>query len=247
MSHGTASATVGTTNTAAAARYAAADSTSAVATPAQPAHAQHRAGAARRQRARRRPPGRAGDQRPGQGSAPRGAHRGVVGEQLDQQLHRAQRVGAADQPREGGVHRGERLQNQVVTGPQVSPLVGEDGRDFGVGERVQRPFADHHPAAHTRQAVGKRLRDVQDAKIARPGARLGERRIVSDPDQIDHHAVVGPPSPIRDGHPDHGDHQSGADQHGQREDARCMPPTAATRAGRRRRRCWPWAARRDRA
>ncbi len=66
----------------------------------------------------RRPAGRAGDQRPGQGSAAGGAYGGVVREQLDEQLHRAQRVGAADESRESGVRRGERFQNQVVAGAQ---------------------------------------------------------------------------------------------------------------------------------
>ena len=218
MSHGTATATVGTTKTATAARYAAAASTGLLPRPDKPAHPQHRAGPVRGQRAGRRPAGRAGDQRPGQGSAPGSAHGGVVRQQLDEQLHRAQRVGAADEPREGGVRRGERLQNQVVAGAQMGPLVGEDGGDFGVGERVQRSLADHHPAAHAGQTVGKRLGDVQDAQIARVRARLRQGRIVADPDQIHDHAVMGAPSPIGDGHAHQRHHQPDTDQHGQRED-----------------------------
>ena len=87
---------------------------------------------ARGQRAGRGPAGRACDQGTGQGSGPGGAHRGVVGEQFDEQPDRVQRVGAADEPREGGVHRGEHLEHQVVTGPQVRALVGEDRGDLVV-------------------------------------------------------------------------------------------------------------------
>ncbi len=129
---------VGTTSTAAAARYAAADSTRLLPRPDEPAHPQHGAGTARGQRARRCAPGRAGDQGPRQGSAAGRAHRGVVGQQFDQQLHRAQRVGAADEPRKRGVDGGERLQNQVVAGAQMGSLVAEDGGDLGVVERGQR-------------------------------------------------------------------------------------------------------------
>ena len=64
--------------------------------------------------------GRAGDQSPGQGSGAGGAHGGVVGEHFDEQPHRVQRAGAADEPGEGGVHGGEHLEHQVVAGPQVA-------------------------------------------------------------------------------------------------------------------------------
>ena len=81
-------------------------------------------------------PGRARHQGAGQGSGACGAHRGVVGEQFDEQAHRVECVGAADETREGGVHRGEHLQHQVVAGAQVGTLVAEDGGDLAVGESV---------------------------------------------------------------------------------------------------------------
>ncbi len=77
---------------------------------------------------------------------------------LDEQPDRVQRAGAADEPGEGGVHRGEHLEHQVVAGPQMGALVGQDRRDLGVAQRRQRALADHHAAAHTGQAVGQRLR-----------------------------------------------------------------------------------------
>jgi hypothetical protein len=130
------------------------------------------------------------------------------------------------------MHRGERFQNQVMPGSQMGPLVGEDGRDFVVGESGQRSFADHNPAAHTRQTVGKRLWNVQDAKIARAGAPLGEGHVVSDSHQIDHHAVVSTPSPIGDDHLHYGNHQPGAHQHGQGEDCDvCRPQRPPEPAG----------------
>ena len=104
-----------------------------------------------------------------------------------------------------------------MPGSQMRPLVAEDGRDLGIVERRQGSFADHHAAAYSRQTVGKRLRDVQDAKVAGAGGGLGQRGIVSDVDQVDHHAVVRPPSPIGDGHSQDRDHQTRTDQHGQRE------------------------------
>ena len=120
--------------------------------------------------------------------------------------------------------RGECFQNKVVAGAQMSALVGEDGRDFRIAERVQRSFADHHPAAYPGQTVGKRLRHVQDAKVSGPGARVGKGSIVPDPDEIDHHAVVGPTAPSADGHPHQGDRQPGTDQHSQREDGDVRHP-----------------------
>ena len=172
VSHGTASATVGT-------------------------H-QHRRGGRRRRRRRRArllaaPPRRRTRSTvvgPPAASAPRGvcaaaqatsarargvgpvrAHRGVVGEQLDEQAHRVERVRAADEARERGVHRGEHLEHQVVPGPKVRALVRQDRRHLVVRQRVQRALADHDAAAHAGQAVGQRLRDV--AGCAAPLAAIG--------------------------------------------------------------------------
>ena len=55
------------------------------------------------------------------------------------------------------MHRGEHLENQVVPGPQMGALVGEDRGDLVVGQGLQRALADHDAAAHTGQAVGQRL------------------------------------------------------------------------------------------
>ena len=182
MSHGTATATVGNTNTATAARYAPAASTGLLPRPDS-------------RRTRNTVLG------PPAASAPDGARpdaqvtnaraRGVrpvartaasSREQLHEQLHRAQRVGAADQPRKSGMRGGERLQNQVVTRTQMGPLVGEDGGDFCVGKVVQCSLADHDTTTHARQAVGQRLRDVQDlaghasSRTTPPGPQRGRPR-----------------------------------------------------------------------
>lgn len=61
--------------------------------------------------------------------------------------------------------------------------MGKDRRDLGVGERGQCAFADHNPATHTGQTVGKGLRDVQDPKVAGPRARLGKRTVAG------HHVI----------------------------------------------------------
>ena len=97
---------------------------------AEAAHPQHGGRAARGQCAGRGASGRAGDQGAGQGSGARGAHGGVVGEHFDEQADGVERVGAADESGEGGVHRGEHLENQVVAGPQVGAFVGEDRGDL---------------------------------------------------------------------------------------------------------------------
>ena len=123
---------------------------------------------ARGERAGRCATGRARHQCPGQGSGARGPHRGVVGEQFDQQPHRVERVGAADEAGEGGVDGGEHLEHQIVAGSQVRVLVAEDRRHLGVRQRAQRALADDDATADAGQAVGQRLLDVQDAKSVGP-------------------------------------------------------------------------------
>ena len=82
----------------------------------------------------------------------------------------------------------ERLQHQIVTGTQMCTLMGQDGGDLGVGQGAQGALADHDTAVHPGQAVGQRLRHVEDAQAAGP----------RNPDEVDHHAVVGPPTPRPD-------------------------------------------------
>ena len=79
--------------------------------------------------------GRTRDQRARQRSGARGAHGGVVGEHFDEQPDGIKGVSAADESGEGGVHRGEHLENQVVTGPQMGAFVGEYRGDLAVGQR----------------------------------------------------------------------------------------------------------------
>ena len=66
--------------------------------------------------------GGARDQGAGQRPGPRGAHGGVVGEHLDEQPDRGQRAAAADEPGEGGLDGDERLEHQIVAGPQWARL-----------------------------------------------------------------------------------------------------------------------------
>ncbi|OOK73366.1 hypothetical protein BZL30_4977 [Mycobacterium kansasii] len=168
--------------------------------------------------------------RPGRGPArpARRAHRGVVSEQFHQELHGTQGIGAADEPRKRRVYGGECLQDQVVAGPQMRPLVGENCGDFLVGQRGQRSLADHYPATDAGQAIGKRLRHVEHAQIPGSRARLGQRGAVPYSNQIDHHAVMSPTAPSGDGHPNYGNHQPGPDQHSQREDGDvCRPQRPA--------------------
>ena len=87
-------------------------------------------------------------------------------------------MGAADESGEGGVHRGEHLENQVVTGPQMGAFVGEYRGDLAVGQRFQRSLADHDAAAHPGQAIGERLFDIEDAQPTRLDTDLGWVRSV---------------------------------------------------------------------
>ena len=133
--------------------------------------------------------GPAGTQNTGQSGAC-GAHRGIVGEQFDEQPHRVQRAGAADEAGEGGVHRSEHFEHQVVTGPQVRPLVAQDRGDLGGREGLQRSLADHHAAANTRKAIGERLFDIEDAQIVHVRAVLHGHPVGRLPEQVDQHPVV---------------------------------------------------------
>ena len=128
----------------------------------------------------RRATRRAGHQGAGQGSAAGHPDRGVVGQQLDQQLHRVQSACAADESGECGVRGGERLEDQIVSGAQMGTLVAEDRGNLGLGERVQRALADHHSAADAGQTVGQRLRHFEDAQVATPGAGPRGDRVRGD-------------------------------------------------------------------
>ena len=123
VSHGTASARVGTDEHGGRGEVGGGGKARLFGRPPRRRTPQHRGRAARGQCAGRGASGRAGDQGAGQGSGARGAHRGVVGEHFDQQPDRVERVAAADEAREGGVHRGEHLEHQVVTGPQMGAFV----------------------------------------------------------------------------------------------------------------------------
>ena len=107
------------------------------------------------------------------------------------------------------MHRGEHLENQVVTGPQVRALMGQDRGDLVVGQGRQRALADDHATAHAGQAVGQRLGHVEDAQPA--FLRLART-------QVDDHAVMGPAAPGGDRDLHHGNGQPGADHQRQRED-----------------------------
>ena len=131
------------------------------------------------------------------GVGPAGAHGGVVGEHFDQQADGVESVAAADESGEGGVYRGEHLENKVVAGPQVGAFVGEDRRHLIVAQRIQRTLTDHDAAAYTRQAVGQRLCHIEDPQVV--ALRLA--------DQVDDHPVVRPAAPGGDCHLQHGEGQ----------------------------------------
>ncbi len=167
---------------------------------------------------------RAGHQGAGQGSAAGCPDRGVVGQQLGQQLHRVQSACAADESGECGVRGGERLEDQIVTGAQMGTLVAEDRGNLGLGERVQRAFADHHSAADAGQTVGQRLRHFQDAQVTLRAQARAETASRRHAEQIDEHAVMGAAPTRRDGDPDDGHRQPSADQQRERENRDIQQP-----------------------
>ncbi len=111
---------------------------------------------------------------------------------------------------------GERLEDEIVSCAQMGTLVAEDRGNLGLGERVQRALADHHSAANAGQTVGQRLRHFQHPQVATPGAGPRGDRIEATTEQINEHAVMGPPPPRGDGHPDHSHGQPSADQQRER-------------------------------
>ena len=106
--------------------------------------------------------------------------------------------------------------DEIVTGAQMGTLVAEDRGDLGLGERVQRALADHHPAADAGQTVRQWLRHFEDAQVTLAGAGPRGDRVRRQTQQVDQHAVMGPAPPGGDGHPDHGHRQPGTDQQRER-------------------------------
>jgi hypothetical protein len=82
-------------------------------------------------------------------------------------MNGAQGATAANESWECGVDGDERLEHQVVAGPQMGAFVAQYRRDFGVTQRRQGALAHHHPAPDSGQTVGQRLGDVDDSN-ARP-------------------------------------------------------------------------------
>ena len=107
------------------------------------------------------------------------------------------------------MHGDERLEHQVVAGPQVGAFVAQYRLYFGVAQRRQRALAQHDPAADAGQTVGQRFCDVDDPN-ARPVAVITE--------QIHHHPVMGPAAAGFGGHDHRRGDQSHANQKSQRED-----------------------------
>jgi hypothetical protein len=83
--------------------------------------------------------------------------------------------------------------------------MGEDRGDLTVGQRFQRALADHHAAAHARQAIREGLFDVEDAQAAGRDTDLRRDRFVGHVEQVDHHPVMGAPAPGGDRDLQHGD------------------------------------------
>ena len=87
-----------------------------------------------------------------------------------------------------------------------------------VVEGAQRAFADHDPAAHPGQAVGQRLRDVEDAQFAGAGTGVGAQAIVVTPSRSTSIRWWARRRRVAIATLTTATHQAGADQQGQRED-----------------------------
>ncbi len=86
-------------------------------------------------------------QRTQQGDRTDVSYGGAVGDDLDEQLHLAQRPATARDAGEGGVEHGERLDDQVVASGEVRLLVGQQRLPAGVVESVPGAGGDHDAAA----------------------------------------------------------------------------------------------------
>ena len=63
------------------------------------------------------------------------------------------------------MHGDERLEYQVMAGAQMCAFVAQDRDQLGLRHRGQGALAEHHPAAHSGQAVRQWFGHPQDPRI----------------------------------------------------------------------------------
>ena len=115
-----------------------------------------------------------------------------------------------------GVHCGESLSTRSWRARCARSWL-QDGRQLRIRQCGKSALAEHHAAAHPRQAARPAARPHST-----PAPPASFAHAIAE--QIHHHAVVRPAPTGADGHLDHGDHQPNADQQRQPQHQRGAEP-----------------------